>query len=39
MILLNILSAIFRHKKLDIKEFNLKFVRLKMLFYKITIPF
>ena len=35
MILFNILTVVFRHKKLDIEEFDFKFVRLKMLLFLI----
>ena len=35
MILFNILTIVFRHKKLDIEEFDFKFVRLKMLLFLI----
>lgn len=39
MILFDILTVIFHHKELDIEEFDLKFVRLKSQYYKITNPF
>jgi len=33
MILINILTVVFHHKELDIEEFDLKFVRLKILLF------